>query len=133
MAKGLEKHKERLTKIQLLGKDLARRSRSKCELCSVSGVALKTYEIPKAPEEPDIDHCLLICETCLNGIENPKQFDINHWRVLNDTVWSDVPGAQVMAVRILRRIGDAAEWAPGILEHVYLEESQEEWINSHSI
>ena len=40
MAKGLLKHQERKSALSLLGKDLARRARSKCELCEASGVPL---------------------------------------------------------------------------------------------
>ncbi len=46
MAKGLDKHRERLEAVALFGKDLTRRSGSKCELCETSNVKLQIYEVP---------------------------------------------------------------------------------------
>jgi protein PhnA len=41
MAKGHETHQSRVAALQALGKDLARRAKSKCELTGVGGVPLR--------------------------------------------------------------------------------------------
>ena len=63
MAKGLKQHKEHQQAISLLGKDLARRAKRKCELCGSGQVALETYELTPS-NEPALSNCLLICHSC---------------------------------------------------------------------
>lgn len=131
MAKGLLKHQERQSALNLLGKNLARRASSKCELCEASGVSLKTHEVAPVPSEPDIDHCLMICETCqeqLNYLDNkPKLMQTDHWRCLGKTIWSSLPVAQVVALRVLRQLKSQCPWVEEILEHANLD--AEEWAN----
>ncbi len=128
MAKGLEKHQERLNQLNMLGRDLARRARSRCELCGASGTALSIHEVPPVPTEPDPDQCLFLCATCSGGMEKLSRSDFNHWRNLGDALWSETPAAQVMAVRILRALEPQCDWIPPMLEHLYLEPEVEEWI-----
>ena len=134
MAKGLQKHQERLDALNLLGKDLARRASSKCELCETAGVSLKTHEVAPVPAEPDIDHCLMICETChdqLNFLENkPKLIQADHWRCLGKTIWSSLPVAQVVALRVLRQLDADYPWVAEILEHAYLAPEVENWASN---
>ena len=111
MAKGFETHRERQNQLSLLGKELTRRSRATCELCTESGVPLSIYEIPPAPKEPDFDQVLHLCETCTAQLEKPKKLTPNRWRILSETIWSEVPAAQVMAVRILKHIAKTERWA----------------------
>ena len=136
MAKGLLKHQERLDALNLLGKNLARRASSKCELCEASGVSLKIYEVAPVPAEPDMDHCLMTCETCREQLahfeKKPKHMTADHWRCLGKTVWSPEPAAQVMSVRILRQMSEQYPWAAEIMEHVFLEPDVEEWANTIS-
>lgn len=129
MSKGFEKYQERISKLNFLGKDLARRAKSKCELCRTSGVPLRSYELEPLPTDPDIDNTLLLCETCLKWISKPNKSNLDHWRILNETVWSEIPAAQVMAVRILRHIGKDLPWANEYLENVFLEPEIEDWIS----
>ena len=132
MAKGLLKHQERLSALNLLGKNLARRASSKCELCEASGVPLKIYEVAPVPDEPDFEHCLMTCDSCreqLTHFENkPKNMLVDHWRCLGKAVWSTVPAAQVLSVRILRKLSEQYPWSAEILEHAYLEPEIEEWV-----
>lgn len=64
------------------------RSESKCELCGATG-NLAVYEVPPEPDGSE-DKCVLVCETCYEQIENPEKVDANHWRCLNDSMWSQV-------------------------------------------
>ncbi|WP_263081001.1 phnA protein [Endozoicomonas sp. Mp262] len=130
MAKGLKKHQERQGILSLLGKDLARRSKSCCEICEASGVPLKIYEVAPVPEEPDFDHCLMACEECWEQLASPKRVKPDHWRCLNKTIWSTLPGAQVVAIRQLRSLSSEYPWAAELLEQAYLEPEVLEWADS---
>ena len=68
-------------------KQLEERSGSKCELCSATE-NLNVYEVPPASIS-GIDVSLLACETCIEQIESPDKTDANHWRCLNDSMWSE--------------------------------------------
>lgn len=133
MAKGLETHRERQNQLALLGKELTRRSRAKCELCTQSGVSLSIYEIPPAPREPNIHEVLHICEACKSSLEKPKSMESNHWRILSEVIWSELPGAQVMAFRILRYLAKKESWAQEILESAVIDEELEAWATKETI
>lgn len=105
------------------------RSESKCELCS-SPDDLSVYEVPPI-NTPSSDNCLLVCNTCQKQIEQPEKIDSNHWRCLNDSMWSEFPPVQVMAWRILNHLrGDG--WAQGLLEQLYLDEDNLKWAENFS-
>lgn len=129
MAKGRQEHDERVAIVQSFGKDLARRSKSRCELCEESGLKLKIFEVPPGAAEPNMNRCILICETCFDQAENPKRFQAGeHWRCLAGTAWSEVPAVQVMAVRLLKRMADSQAWAREALEELFLDEEVEAWV-----
>ena len=104
-------------------KELHNRSGSLCELCGATE-DLKTYEV--APTNGTVDKNILICATCHSQIENPKQVDANHWRCLNDSIWSTTPAVQVMAWRILNRLRSEG-WPQDLLDMLYLDEETLEW------
>ena len=128
MAKGLDQFKQRQEALNRFGKDLARRAKSRCELCDVDGVKLVTHEVEPVPNEPDFDHCILVCNTCKEQLDNPKRIDPNHWRCLNTCVWSEIPAVQVTAVRMLDSLNDQP-WAGDLKEQLYLSPEVETWIN----
>lgn len=127
MARGLDNHRERMERLASFGRELARRSGSKCELCRTGGVPLSIWEVPPAPVEPDIHDCIFLCEACRDLIERNPLKNIEHWRCLNEAVWSDVTAVKVTAVRILRLMAPGQSWAADLLEQVYLDEDEEEW------
>lgn len=133
MAKGLETHRLRQNKLSLLGKDLTRRSRATCELCTTSGVALSIYEVPVAPKDPDLEHVLHLCDNCTSQLSKPKSIQPNHWRMLSETIWSEVPAAQILSVRILKHLAKSEAWAQEILESAYLDEELTARIEEASI
>lgn len=130
MAKGLLKHQERQGALSLLGKDLARRAKSKCEICEASGVPLSIYEVAPVPDEPDYDHCLMLCEVCKTQLEYPKRLEANHWRCLTKSIWSPIPAVQVVSLRQLKALSEKQDWAIEALEHAYLEPEIEQWADS---
>ena len=108
--------------------DLHTRSDSKCELCSNSET-LSVYEVPLSSgnsSEGNADQCLLICATCQEQIDNPDKTDANHWRCLNDSMWSQVPAVQVMAWRMLTRLR-AEGWPQDLLDMLYLDDETLAW------
>ena len=128
MARGLERHRERQNALAAFGKDLARRARSRCELCEASGVPLHPYEVPPAPAEPEFESCVLVCEACGEQLDHPARRDANHWRCLNKTVWSQVGAVQVLAVRMLRELAEHENWATELLEQVYVTPEVQAWL-----
>ncbi|HQO02666.1 MAG TPA: phnA protein [Spirochaetota bacterium] len=127
MVKGYDAHQQRQDTLASFGRELARRSGSKCELCKAAGVKLTVFEVPPAPADPEAAKCLFLCDICREQIGNPKKFDAAHWRCLNEAVWSDVSAVKVMSVRMLRRLAPGESWAGDILEEVYLDEDEEAW------
>ena len=128
MAKGFQEHQDRLNALSLLGKDLARRAKSKCEVCEEAGVSLKTYEVPPAPKEPELGRCVFVCAKCEEALGNEKLSLVpNEWRALESTIWSEVPAVQVCVVRLLRRLAEKEAWAAETIDNAILEPEAEEW------
>jgi len=100
-------------------RELKKRSDSKCELCG-NDENLKVYVIPPTKSE-SLDKALLACNTCVEQIENPEDTDSNHWRCLNDSMWSEHQAVQVMAWRMLSRLRKEG-WPQDLLDMMYLEE-----------
>lgn len=105
-------------------KELRARSESKCELCAVAE-GLSVYEVP-ADSNGTADESVFICETCQQQFDDPDKVDVNHWRCLNDSMWSQVPAVQVMAWRMLARL-KTESWAQDLLEMMYLEDDVLKW------
>ncbi|MBT9547185.1 MAG: PhnA domain-containing protein [Candidatus Sericytochromatia bacterium] len=124
MAKGLEEHQARLDELNQLGKGLARRAKSSCELCGASS-ALQIFEVPPV-KEPNLEASLLICETCAQQLKHPDALDSNHWFGLQERIWSEVPAVQVMAWRLLQELKDQT-WAQDLLDQVYLADEVLHW------
>lgn len=103
---------------------LQARSESKCELCG-AGDSLSLYEVPPS-SKGGVDDSVLICATCKGQIENPETMDANHWRCLNDSMWSQVPAVQVMAWRMLTRLR-AEGWPQDLLDMLYLDDETMLW------
>ncbi len=104
--------------------ELFARSESKCELCSATE-NLVVYEVP--PESNgNPEQSVLLCDTCKNQIENPDKVDANHWRCLNDSMWSQVPAVQVLAWRMLTRLS-AEGWPQDLLDMLYLDDDLLTW------
>lgn len=100
------------------------RSESKCELCGATD-NLGVYEVPP-DSDGSADKSVLLCETCRDQIENPEKVDVNHWRCLNDSMWSQVPAVQVMAWRMLTRLR-AEGWPQDLLDMLYLDDETLTW------
>ena len=97
---------------------LEKRSNGQCELCQ-SSVEVSSYRIPPSLTE-SVDTCLMLCSTCRDQIEEKQEMDVNHWRCLNDAMWSEHSAVQVMSWRMLQRIKSLG-WPQDLLDMMYLE------------
>ena len=108
----------------IIEKVLIERSNKKCELCN-SDVDLKVYEVlpqEKSTEENNI----FICAKCRAQIDKKEDLDNNHWKILGETMWSEVPGVQVVAWRMLNRLKNES-WAADNLDMLYLDDDKLAW------
>lgn len=124
MARGFEQNNARAEALSVFGKTLARRSKSVCELCSAA-TSLHIYEVPPV-DTPDVDKCLLICDTCQAQLHQPEQLEPNHWRGLNETIWSETAAIQVVSWRMLQHL-QSEGWAQDLLDQVYLDDAVLAW------
>lgn len=98
---------------------LENRSQKSCELCGAKE-QLQAYTIPPSLNE-SVDNSLLVCGVCLGQIEEKEEMDANHWRCLNDSMWSEFVPVQIMAWRMLHRIKKEG-WPQDLLDMMYLDE-----------
>ncbi len=98
---------------------LQQRSNNTCELCTATN-QLSSYTLPPSRNE-NVDNSLLVCKTCLDQIEGNVELDSNHWRCLNDSMWSEHQAVQIMAWRLLQRMRNEG-WPKDLLDMMYLDE-----------
>ena len=107
-----------------LEQSLKQRSDSTCELCG-NKKNLTVYEVSGSPEEVLVNS-ILICNICKEQIEDREKLEPNHWRCLNDSMWSTIPAVQVMAWRLLNRL-KAEGWPQDLLDMMYMEDDVKDW------
>ncbi|KLN59962.1 hypothetical protein WH96_14715 [Kiloniella spongiae] len=107
--------------------DLLDRAESKCELCSASD-DLAAYDVPPHTDGT-LEQRILLCGTCHKQVSQESDLDVNHWRCLNDSMWSQTPAVQVVAWRMLTRLNNEG-WAQDLLDMLYLDEETLSWAQS---
>ena len=95
------------------------RSNNTCELCS-SNQELRQYTIQPSLNE-NVANDILACKTCLDQINGEIEMDPNHWRCLNDSMWSEHVAVQIMAWRMLQRLRSEG-WPKDLLDMMYLDD-----------
>ena len=105
-------------------RELNKRSGSQCELCAATE-NLKEFQVLPT-KKGGLDESIFACATCIDQIENPGHEDLNHWRCLNDSMWSEHVPVQVSAWRMLSRLRKNG-WPQELLEQMYLDEDTLEW------
>ncbi len=103
-------------------KTLIDRSGGVCELCGATE-NLEVLEVE--PSSGKVSQSILVCNTCKEQIQKNIPMDINHWRCLNDSMWSVVPAVQVVAYRMLKRMDNQ-----DLLGMMYLEPEVLEWADA---
>lgn len=99
---------------------LNKRSDSQCELCAATE-NLKVYQVLPT-KKGGADESILACSTCIDQIENPGNEDQNHWRCLNESMWSEHIPVQVVSWRMLSRLRNNE-----LVEQMYLDEDTLAW------
>ena len=107
-----------------LERRLKQRSNSTCEFCTLEE-NLQVYEVPNSPKS-DVEASILVCGTCFSQIDDAEKRDPNHWRCLNDSMWSTELPVQIMAWRMLQRLREEG-WPQGLLDMMYLDDEMLEW------
>ena len=100
-------------------KELIARSNSKCELCN-STEGLNVFEVSPTSNKSG-DDFIFICKTCSDQLNKITPMNSNHWRCLNDSMWSEVKAVQVIAWRVLNEIKSEG-WPNDLLEMLYLDD-----------
>ncbi|SHI64834.1 phosphonoacetate hydrolase [Mesonia phycicola] len=113
--------------MSVLEKRLIDRSGNKCELCGYEH-DLQIYQVPPTSEET-VDDSILACKNCVSQLEDPEKVDANHWRCLNDSMWSEHLPVQITAWRMLHRLR-AEGWPQDLLGMMYLDEEALAWAKS---
>jgi protein PhnA len=107
-----------------LEEQLKQRSGNQCELCK-STDALKIYEVAPQPYG-DASDSIYICDKCRAQIDKKAELDAKHWSLLSETMWSEVPGIQVVSWRMLNRLKQES-WASDNLDMMYLDDDRLAW------
>lgn len=109
--------------------ELKTRSHNTCELCAASENLASIIVTPKSGEQAE--DCVWLCATCQSQIPAAATLDTQHWRCLNDSMWSQTPAVQVVAWRLLQRLSREA-WAQQALDMLYLDEPTLAWAQVES-
>ncbi|QLG47202.1 PhnA domain-containing protein [Costertonia aggregata] len=104
--------------------ELKTRSGNVCELCSTAD-NLNIYEVPPI-STGGLDGSLLACDICIHQIENEDEMDPNHWRCLNDSMWSEHNTVKIIAWRMLNRLKGEG-WPKDLLDIMYLDDDTLKW------
>ncbi|MDX9705370.1 MAG: PhnA domain-containing protein [Weeksellaceae bacterium] len=101
------------------------RSQGVCELTAETG-NLNFYEVqPTTGNEPE--RLILISDKALAQLEKREEPDAAYWeKTLPSSMWSEVPGVQVVAWRLLNRFRNES-WAADALDMLYLDDETLEW------
>ncbi len=103
---------------------VTKRSNGACELCSATDNLELFVVAPKSGD--NADHVALLCATCREQISDQTKADPNHWRCLNDSMWSAVPAVQILAYRMLTALR-AEGWPRDLLDMLYFEDDMLAW------
>ncbi len=107
-----------------LEKDLQDRSQHSCELCKTTE-NLNIYTVQPSNKK-NLTDSVYACQTCVSQIEDSNLINPNHWRCLNDSMWSEFLPVQIIAWRMLNRVTEAG-WSQDLLDMMYLDEAPLEW------
>lgn len=101
------------------------RSNNTCELCTNSE-NLALYEVPPQDNKNE-ENCILLCSKCRAQVDKKEELDSQHWSAaLPTSMWSEVPGVQVTAWRMLNRLRNES-WATDSLDMLYLDDEKLAW------
>jgi protein PhnA len=103
---------------------LLNRSGNKCEICG-SADDIKVYEV-QPQDTANEENSIVACSVCRNQIDKKAELNQAHWKCLTESMWSEVPGVQVVAWRMLNRMRTES-WAADLLDMLYLDDEKLAW------
>ena len=106
-----------------IDKELELRSGAVCELCG-SGKILQVFSVE--PSDHSAAQSIYACQICVEQMEDTSKIEANHWRGLNDSMWSPVSAVQVIAWRMLNKLKGEG-WPQDLLDILYLDEETLAW------
>lgn len=102
-------------------KELTARSNEQCEICG-SNENLTSFTVP--PRNGDkLEDIIHTCKTCNDQLKGEVGLDPNHWRCLNDAMWSEVSAVKVIAYRMLHELKGEG-WPVDLIEMMYLTDEE---------
>ena len=113
--------------MSVLEKRLTDRSGNKCELCGYEH-DLQIYQVTPT-SKGTLDDSIYACKNCVAQIEDPEKVDPNHWRCLNESMWSEHLPVQIVAWRMLNRLRSEG-WPQDLLDMMYLDDEALAWAKS---
>lgn len=108
-------------------KELKARSNNACEICTAENPTVSYLVAPK--QGGNAGEFAYICNTCADQLEGKVDVDPNHWRCLNDAMWSEVDAVKVIAYRMLNQLKGEG-WPVDLLDMIYLDDETLEWAKS---
>ena len=96
-----------------------------CALCSADA-PLSDYPVSGGPDGANA----AICGTCLTQVEG--ELDVNHWRCLSSSMWSEDVAVQVLAARLLTRLSDH-DWARDLRDQLWLDDDTRAWADNVAV
>lgn len=104
--------------------ELSERSNNACELCG-SVENLEVFKV--APKQGNsVDEVVHACKNCTSQLDDNEAVDPNHWRCLNEAMWSEFSAVKVVSYRMLHHLKGEG-WANDLLEMMYLDEDELAW------
>lgn len=106
-------------------KIVKKRSNGICELSGESG-NLNLYQVE--PNDGNLpERAIMISDKALAQIQKTEEPNSQYWQgILLTSMWSEVPGVQVISWRMLNRFRDES-WAADALDMMYLDEETTKW------
>ena len=108
-------------------KELSARSNGKCEICGSEQDLTPYIVTPKLGNQ--IEDLVHACNVCNDQLTGKTELESNHWRCLNDAMWSDVSAVKVIAYRMLHELREEG-WPVDLLDMIYLDEDELSWAKS---
>lgn len=105
-------------------KELIERSNGACELCGSNESIIEYVVAPKSGD--DLSEVAVVCGECSAQLTGAHDLDVNHWRCLNDSMWSEVPAVKITAYRTLDKLKEHG-WPLELKEMMYLDEEEIKW------
>jgi protein PhnA len=104
---------------------LKERSNNSCELCASTDAPALYEVLPQ--QNNDEEDCIWICAKCRAQVDKKEELNSKHWEAaLPTSMWSEIPGVQVTAWRMLNRLRNES-WAADSLDMLYLDDEKLAW------